>query len=98
MQEKKKYPWTFKRIAACVALALIALLLVLLLVSAAVATPQSNQFFRVCLGLIIAVPIAAFVIIWMHSRISGGRAVGDPELPSRNENGLKRQNEDNRAQ
>lgn len=85
MQDKKKYPWTFKRIAACIALALIALLFVLLLVSAAVATPQSNQFFRVCLGLIIAVPIAAFVIIWMHSRISGGRAIGDPDTPQQHE-------------
>ncbi len=78
-----KHPWTFKRIAALAAVILIAALYILTLVFAIAGFEGAGQLFRACLILTVALPILAWLLIWVIGALKGRRTFADPDiLPS----------------
>ena len=59
-----KYPWTLRRIIAVCALALLALLYVVTIIAALTASPGADDLFRFCIGMTVAVPIMAWILLW----------------------------------
>lgn len=62
---KKKYPWTAKRAAAWIGIALLAALYALTLIFAVFDFKGADRLFRISLGFTIAVPLMLWLILWM---------------------------------
>ena len=80
MAEEKQKKWTPKRIAAIVALALLALLYLVTFVVALVSPAGAGSLFGVCLMATIAVPILAWIYLWLYGQITGKRTMADLNL------------------
>lgn len=61
---RKKYPWTFKRVAALIGIIVLAGMYVVTLIAAIIDAPGSGRLFRTSLGLTIAIPIILWILIW----------------------------------
>ena len=79
-QEEKKGKMTPKRIAAIVALILLAALYVTTFVVALVYPPGAGNLFGVCLMATIAVPLLAWVYIWLYGQTTGKKTIADLNL------------------
>lgn len=71
-----------KQIVAMVGVVLLALLYVATLVTAIADSSQSAKWFRICLFATFALPLVIWIYSWMHGRLTGKSAIGDPEAPN----------------
>ena len=69
-----------KRIAALVAVILLVALYVVTLFVAIFAPAEGNNLFAVCLMATIAVPLLAWVYIWLYGQITGKKTMADLNL------------------
>ena len=70
-QGSKSYPWTARRIVALAAIILLVGMYVATLVAALLSSPGAGDLFRFCLGMTIAVPIFAWIILWAIGKFRG---------------------------
>ncbi|MCI9221343.1 MAG: hypothetical protein HFH94_16775 [Lachnospiraceae bacterium] len=75
--EKKK--GNSKRIVAMAGVVLLVLLYVITLITAIVDSTQSAKWFRICLVATFALPLVIWLYSWMHGRLTGKSAIGDPQ-------------------
>lgn len=75
---KKKM--TPKRIAAIVALVFLAVLYIGTFVVALVYPPGAGNLFGVCLMATIAVPLLAWIYIWLYGQMTGKKTMADLNL------------------
>ena len=71
-----------RQIVAIVGVALLILLYVVTLVAAIADSSQSAGWFRICLFATFALPLVIWIYSWMHGRLTGKSAIGDPEAPN----------------
>lgn len=83
--EQKKSKITSKQIVAMIGVILLALLYVATLILAFTDNSASGQFFAMSLCGTLVIPIIIFLYSWMYGRITGRKAIGDPEGESRDE-------------
>ena len=69
-----------KRIAALIAVILLVALYVVTLFVAIFAPAEGNNLFAVCLMAPIAVPLLAWVYIWLYGQITGKKTMADLNL------------------
>lgn len=69
-----------KRIAALIAVILLVALYVVTLFVAIFAPAEGNNLFAVCLMATIAVPLLAWVYIWLYGQITGKKTMADLNL------------------
>ena len=69
-----------KRIAAIAAIVLLAGMYIVTLVSAVFSFPGADMLFRASLGLTIAVPVMAWLVIWMIGLFRGEKTIADPQI------------------
>ena len=74
-----------KRIIAWTAIIALAGLYVMTLVSALLAKPGSDRLFHFCLGMTIAVPILAWILIWCIGRFTDKKTIADLDILNSNE-------------
>lgn len=67
----------FKKIVAWVAIVLLVSLYLTALILALCGASITNNFFILCLYLTLAVPIVAFVLIWLSDKKKNKRSIGD---------------------
>lgn len=79
-QGEKKGKMTPKRIAAIAALILLAALYIATFVIALVYPPGAGNLFGVCLMATIAVPLLAWVYIWLYGQTTGKKTIADLNL------------------
>ena len=72
---------TPKRIAALLIAGLLFLLYLITLTAAIFAPAQSSRLFGLCLFATVAVPLLAWIYIWMYGKLTGRHTIADPELP-----------------
>ncbi len=73
--------WTPKRIAAILVIILLVVMYLITLVAAIFDPTAGGKLFGIALFATIAVPLVAWIYLWMYARLTGGKAIGDPELP-----------------
>ncbi len=69
-----------KRIAALVAVSLLVALYVVTLFVAIFAPTEGNNLFAVCLMATIAVPLLAWIYIWLYGQMTGKKTMADLDL------------------
>lgn len=89
-KNKKKYPWTAKRVIALAAILLLVGLYVLLLVSALLSGPGTGKLFRFCLGMTIAVPIFAWIAIYAAGFLTHRHTIASPDILNSNPRSRKK--------
>lgn len=60
---------------------LLVLLYVITLIAAIADSSQSARWFRICLVATFALPLVLWIYSWMHGRLTGKSAIGDPQAP-----------------
>lgn len=75
--EKRKM--TSRQVVAIIGVALLLLMYIVTLIVAFVDSSASGQWFRFCLFGTLAVPIVIWLYSWMYGRLTGRKAIGDPE-------------------
>ncbi|MCI9336507.1 MAG: hypothetical protein HFH93_03020 [Lachnospiraceae bacterium] len=82
MKETNKQEQNTKRssrqIVAIVGVVLLVLLYVVTLITAILDSSQSAKWFRICLFATFALPLVIWIYSWMHGRLTGKSAIGDP--------------------
>ncbi|MBR1853246.1 MAG: hypothetical protein IJ794_08925 [Lachnospiraceae bacterium] len=78
---KKTNRTTSKQIVALIGVVLLVLLYITTLVLAITDNSGSGKFFMLSLCCTLVVPMIVFIYSWMWARITGKKAVGDPDLP-----------------
>lgn len=67
----------FKKIVAWISLALLLLLYLSTLIIALLGASYKDSMFMLCIYLTLAVPVVAFVLIWLSDRQHNRRSLGD---------------------
>ena len=80
--KRKRSSWSSRQIVALVGVVLLVLLYVATLVTAIADSSQSAKWFRICLFATFALPLVIWIYSWMHGRLTGKSAIGDPEAPN----------------
>lgn len=80
MAEDKKTKWTAKRIVALVAVVLLVALYVVTFCVAVFAPVESGNIFAVCLMGTIAIPLLAWIYIWMYGKMTGKETIADLKI------------------
>lgn len=80
MPKEKKGKTTPKRIAAIVALVLLAALYIVTFLVALFYPPGAGNLFGVCLMATIAVPLLAWIYIWLYGQTTGKETIADLNL------------------
>ena len=70
---------TSKQVVAMTGVILLVLMYVLTLVLALTDNSSSGNFFALSLACTLIVPIIVFLYNWMYARITGKKAMGDPD-------------------
>ena len=78
--KKKDSKMTPKRIAAIVALVLLALLYIVTFFVALFAPVDKGNLFAACLMATIAVPLLAWIYIWLYGQMTGKKTMADLNL------------------
>lgn len=81
---KKKYPWTLKRVAALVGIILLAAMYAVTLVFAVFDFPGADRLFRISLGLTVAVPIILWLLIWMIGYLNHKKTIASLNILNSN--------------
>lgn len=71
---------TPKRIAAWVAIVLLAGLYIVTFVVALVYPPGAGNLFGACLMATVAVPLLAWIYIWLYGQMTGKKTIADLNL------------------
>lgn len=77
-----------KRIAALVAVILLVALYVVTLFVAIFAPTEGNNLFAVCLMATVAVPLLAWIYIWLYGQMTGKKTMADLDLLQTGEDAL----------
>lgn len=80
MTEEKKSKWNAKRVAALVAVVLLVALYVVTFFVALFAPVESGNVFAVCLMGTIAIPLLAWIYIWLYGRMTGKETIADLKI------------------
>ena len=72
--------WTIKRIAAMAAIVILVGMYLLTLIFAIAKFPGAQELFRAYLILTVAVPILAWLLIWVIGALRGKRTFADPDI------------------
>lgn len=80
MTEDKKTKWTAKRIAALTAVVLLVALYVVTFLVAVFVPVESGNIFAVCLMGTIAIPLLAWIYIWMYGKMTGKETIADLKI------------------
>ncbi len=78
--EKKKR--NSRQIVAMAGVVLLVLLYVVTLITAIADNSQSAKWFRICLVATFALPLILWLYSWLHGRLTGKSAIGDPQNAS----------------
>lgn len=97
-KEKEKQKMTPKRIAAIVALVLLAALYIGTFVVALVYPPGAGNLFGLCLMATIAVPLLAWIYIWLYGQMTGKKTIADLNLLQDPENPAETENADDKQE
>lgn len=80
-KDNKKAKITPKQVAALAGVILLALLYVVTLIMALADNSASGSLFILSLCCTLVVPIIIFLFNWMYGRLTGKKAIGDPDEP-----------------
>lgn len=80
--KRKRSSRNSRQIVAMAGVVLLVLLYVATLVTAIADSSQSAKWFRICLFATFALPLVIWIYSWMHGRLTGKSAIGDPEAPN----------------
>ncbi len=94
MAEDKKTKWTAKRIAALVAVVLLVALYLVTFFVAVFAPVESGKIFAVCLMGTVAIPLLAWVYIWMYGKMTGKETIADLKILQTGNSAEASQNQD----
>ncbi|MCI8691962.1 MAG: vitamin K epoxide reductase family protein [Lachnospiraceae bacterium] len=72
---------TSRQAVAIIGVALLFLLYIVTLIMAFADSSASGQWFRLCLFGTLAVSVVIWLYSWMYGRMTGKKAIGDPEIP-----------------
>ncbi|MBQ7359106.1 MAG: hypothetical protein IJW63_03305 [Lachnospiraceae bacterium] len=86
--KKEESKMTPKRIAAIVALVLLALLYIVTFFVALFAPVDKGNLFAACLMATIAVPLLAWIYIWLYGQMTGKKTMADLNLMQTGEDAL----------
>lgn len=79
MKDKNTDRMNSKRIVAIIGIALLLLLYLATLIAAFADSSVSAQWFRLCLGGTLVIPLVVWLYSWMYGRLTGKPAPGDPD-------------------
>ncbi|MDD6716870.1 MAG: hypothetical protein PUF49_10945 [Firmicutes bacterium] len=101
--QKVKSSWNAKRVIAVVAIILLAGIYVAAFIAAFFADADAGRIFRFCLGMTVAVPVFAWIMIYMTGWFMGKHTIANVDLLNSNreerkkmEDALARQQEADR--
>ncbi len=99
--DKKKYPWTLKRVLAWITICAIAAMYIVTLILALLSSSGADTAFKVSLLMTIFLPIAAWVIIWAVGFLGHKKTIAsfnimnsNPKARKEMEDAAKKFNED----
>lgn len=75
-----KNKMTVKRVAALLAVVLLAALYLVTLLAAVFDTAEAGSLFRICLICTVAVPLFAWIFIWIYGQFTGKSTIADVHL------------------
>lgn len=76
---------TSRQVVAMAGVILLVLMYVATLVLALTDNSSSGKFFALSLSCTLVIPIIIFLYNWMYSRITGKKAMGDPDEAGRDD-------------
>ena len=79
--QNKRSSWNSRQVVAMAGVVLLVLLYVVTLIAAIADSSQSSTWFRICLFATFALPLVIWIYSWMHGRLTGKSAIGDPQSP-----------------
>ncbi len=82
-----------KRIIALAAVVILAALYVITLLAAIFDNSASGNLFKICLICTIAVPVLAWIFIWIYGQMTGKKTIADLNL-MQDRDPIERQNTD----
>ncbi|MGN1147491.1 MAG: hypothetical protein ACI4TB_03655 [Lachnospiraceae bacterium] len=77
-----------KQIVALIAVVLLVAMYIVTLIAAVFDSTASGMLFRICLVCTVAIPILAWIYIWLYGQMTGKKTIADlnlmqdPERPS----------------
>lgn len=80
MTSDKKTKWTRKRIVAIIALVLLAGLYIFTFMVALFYPADAGNLFGACLMATIAVPLLAWIYIWLYGQMTGKETIADLKI------------------
>jgi amino acid permease len=88
--EKKKYPWTAKRIAAWVCIIALVAMYVVTLAAAIMSKPGADTLFKASLAMTIFLPIACWVFIWLYGFFTDKKTIASLNILNSNPEARKK--------
>ena len=88
--EKKKYPWTAKRIAAWVCIIALVAMYVITLAAAIMSKPGADTLFKASLAMTIFLPIACWVFIWLYGFFTDKKTIASLNILNSNPEARKK--------
>ncbi|MFA6664050.1 MAG: hypothetical protein WCS21_07035 [Lachnospiraceae bacterium] len=88
--EKKKYPWTAKRIAAWICIIVLVAMYVVTLVAAIMSKPGADTLFKASLALTIFLPIVCWVFIWLYGFFTDKKTIASLNILNSNPEARKK--------
>lgn len=77
--ENKKTKITPKQVVAMSGVIILILMYVVTFILALVDPSASGKYFMLSLSCTLVIPIIIFIYSWMYARLTGKKAMGDPE-------------------
>lgn len=84
-QKNTASKWTAKRVVAWIAIVLLVGMYVVTLIAALLSSPGAGDLFRFCLGMTIAVPIFAWILIYAIGYFTKKHTIASVDLLHSNE-------------
>lgn len=81
-EKEKTRKVTSKQVVAIIGIVLLALMYIVTLVTAIADSSASAKWFRLSLFGTLAIPLVIWIYTWMYARLTGKRAIGDPDNAS----------------
>ena len=88
--EKKKYPWTAKRISAWICIIVLVAMYVVTLVAAIMSKPGADTLFKSSLALTIFLPIVCWVFIWLYGFFTDKKTIASLNILNSNPEARKK--------
>ncbi|MCI2049318.1 MAG: hypothetical protein LKJ76_06300 [Lachnospiraceae bacterium] len=78
--ENKKYPWTLKRVLACVCIAALVAMYLVAFVLACLSSPASAGLFRASLALTVILPVFCWIFIWGYGFLNHRKTIASIQI------------------